>query len=152
MSQFIKFPTSEPLLESLCYPCRRRAERSRAAMPGLSSSEPGLAGLLPSLLPWADVFCPQILQKQALAARLNVNKYIYFHRRDGREELLFPAVPCLWHIPPCTSAPGKLHPIRVPGGFPGRRYGPREGAAAWGCTPRPTPAKYAGVYFIPIYF
>lgn len=118
MSQFIKFPTSEPPLESLCYPCRRRAERSQAAMPGLRSSEPGLAGLLPSLLPRADVFCPQTLQRQALAARVNGNKYISFHRRDGGEELLFPAVPCLWPCGPSHLAPLHLENF-IPFGFQG---------------------------------
>lgn len=136
-----------------------------AGLPGLRSWEPGLAGLLTSLLPWTDVFFPQILQQQVLATRVNIiNKYFNFHGPGTgmagsscccRLPAL-QAVPWLW---PCV--PPHLAPLHLQNSIPlrfcelflsGFTHGPREGAAAQGCTPCPTAAKHTGFHFILIYF
>lgn len=91
MSQFIKFPTSEPVLQSLCYPCRRQAELSQPACRGCRPvAGAGRAPDAPSAM--AGCVPPP-------AARVNaINKYNHFHGPGagmaGRSCCSIP--PCTW--------------------------------------------------------
>lgn len=118
MSQFIKFPTSEPPLGSLCYPRGRQAGQSRACgargRGWQGSCRPFCHGQVCSAPKSFSSVCWQLEE-------MEINTFLFTAGRSCCSRLSRACVPS-------RLAPGKLHPVRVPGGSPGRKYGPREGA------------------------